>query len=55
MSEITIDNSKTTVNVDNIGNITFISNNGKICIIHMHPFDVEQIVKFLVKEGYNFA
>lgn len=56
MSEVVIDTSKIKVEVSNMGPITFISNNGKICIIHTHPFDNGQLIKFLVKEGgYNFS
>jgi len=56
MSEVAIDTSKIKVEVSNMGPITFISNSGKICIIHMHPFDTGQLVKFLVKEGkYDFS
>lgn len=55
MSEVMIDDSKIKVEVSNMGPITFISDNGKICIIHMHPYDTGQLVKFLVKEGrYDF-
>jgi hypothetical protein len=54
MSEVMIDVSKIKVEVNNMGLITFISDSGKICFIHMHPFDTGQLVKFLVKEGgYN--
>lgn len=56
MSEVAIDTSKIKVEVSNMGSITFISNNGKICIVHTHPFDTGQLVKFLVKEaGYDFS
>jgi hypothetical protein len=56
MSEVMIDVSKIKVLVNNMGLITFISDNGKICFIHMHPFDTGQLVKFLVKEGrYDFS
>jgi len=56
MSEVMIDASKIKVEVSNMGPITFMSNSGKICIVHMHPFDTGQLVKFLVKEaGYNFS
>lgn len=56
MSEVMIDVSKIKVEVSNMGPITFISDNGKICMIHMHPFDTGQLVKFLVEEGgYDFS
>jgi len=55
MSEVAIDTSKIKVEVSNMGPITFISGNGKTCIIHTHPSDTEKLVKFLVKEGYNFS
>ena len=56
MSEVMIDASKIKVEVSNMGPITFVSDNGKICIIHMHPYDTGQLVKFLVKEGgYDFS
>jgi len=56
MSALVIDDSKIKTVVSNDGVITFISDNGKICIVHMHPFDTGKLVKFLVKEGgYDFS
>ena len=56
MSEVMIDASKIKVEVSNMGPITFISNSGKICIIHMHHYDTGQLIKFLVREaGYDFS
>jgi len=54
MSEVAIDTSKIKVEINNMGIITFISNDGKMCIVYIHPSDNAKLIKFLVNQGYNF-
>ena len=41
--------------VNNNGVITFLSKEGKLCMVQVHPHDNVGLVRFLASNGYNFG
>lgn len=42
------------VTINNEGVATLIAGSGEFCFIQIHPSDLAKVVRFLVRNGYDF-